>query len=1454
MVGAAAAADWPTFRHDNHRSGQTLEQLPAARLAARWVYRSPCPPQPAWAGPAKWDAYKNLTLRSMRNYDPVYHVTVCGSALYFGSSVDDSVHCINVADGREKWTFTTDGPVRIAPTCVGDNVYFGSDDGHAYCIRAADGGLVWKCAPADLSRRVLNNGRLIPLWPCRTGVLVADGKAYFATGMLPWKPSYLCAVDAETGHARGKDEYIREQFGMTMEGALLASKNHIFATQGRVPPLLFNRTDGTAVGSLPGGGGCFMLITDNDRVLHGPGNKTGWITDSNTQDRTQVASFPGANAMVVAGQVAYLLTDKTLSAVSRSTKETLWNVPCDCPLELILAGDTLFAGGRDAVAAFRCADGRQIWRAEVEGKAFGLAVAAGSLFVSTHEGTIHSFRPGESNKSARPTAPSAKPAVKEETDSKQPTGPKASEQPKKFTPSVGPYVQFAGPNTAIVRWQSAKPSPTVLEYGTSTLSSRIEDTEPKTDHVATLQDLRKDLTYYYVIRSKVDTEESVSKRYECDTFLNYRSGETDHARNTVDGDQAGSIYARAAEHILAATNIRKGICLIVGSGEGRLAVELARRSRLRVIGVDDDPKRVAAARAVLQKAKLYGSCATVHFVESLDSLPFVEAFADLVVSERFLAEGQPAGSASEMHRVLRPDGGTICLGIPGAAPTETARSRLEAWLAADGRKVEVTEAGGWLWGQVKRPPLSGSGVWTDQYGRADNSAYGGESLMGASNVNDLRVQWVGRPGPRAQTDRNGRKPSPLAVGGRLFMQGLERVIAISAYNGTILWSLEIPDFRRFNIPRDCGNWCADADNVFVAVRDRCWRIDAETGRVSNFFRVLPGTRTDWTYDWGYVGRIGNRLIGSAVKSGTSHTSFWGGGGWYDSKSGGATFKICSDRLFALDNESGEELWSHTGGLLINSTITMADGCIYFVECRNQKAIDLDSRRVGIPELWQDQFMVALNADSGQKIWEQPLDTADGNVVFYLACAQGKLVLVSSDWQYNVYAFDAATGGQLWERQVAWQSDNHGGHMSRPAIVGERVYVRPKVLSLLTGEVLPIVVPGGGCGTYAATDRTLLYRAGNVTMWSRDDNKPTSWARLRPGCWLSTIPACGMVLSPEAGGGCSCGNWLETSIAFMPSDHPAPQLSPDASHFLDEITVALDNRQKGGITRYTLDGSDPTAQSPRFRLPVKLNGTTTVKARTFWEKGRYGRPAHSDVLIGTFNRDYPGPIFEPDGMPFIGSPDINISRPGKTGLIRYTLDGADPTDSAPVFSRPIHLEKTMTIKARIFYEDGTESPITTAAYTKTEARAREAVEAVDLVAGLDCDAYEGDWEMLPDFDKLKPKKSTVLSRFRLDWRTRDDAFALRFRGFIRVPQEGIYNFYLASDDGSKLYIGEQEVVDNDGIHPVTEKSGWIALKAGLHPITVTFWDAVWDEALQVSYAGPGIARQAIPADVLFRKKQ
>ncbi|GIS63620.1 MAG: hypothetical protein CM1200mP2_58450 [Planctomycetaceae bacterium] len=109
--------------------------------------------------------------------------------------------------------------------------------------------------------------------------------------------------------------------------------------------------------------------------------------------------------------------------------------------------------------------------------------------------------------------------------------------------------------------------------------------------------------------------------------------------------------------------------------------------------------------------------------------------------------------------------------------------------------------------------------------------FAGEQLAGVSKSSDLAVQWVGRPGPRYQPDRNGRKPSPLSTAGRLFLQGLHRLVAVDAFNGSILWSLEIPDLERFNMPRDCGNWCADRDFVYAAIRDRLWQIDAGTGRV-----------------------------------------------------------------------------------------------------------------------------------------------------------------------------------------------------------------------------------------------------------------------------------------------------------------------------------------------------------------------------------------------------------------------------------------------------------------------------------------------------------------------------------------------------------------------------------------------------------------------------------------------
>ncbi len=163
----STAEDWPVYRHDNCRSGRTSESLDTKGLYEHWVWRSPQPPETAWAGPPKWDAYHNImSLPDLRDYDWAFHTVVAEGCVWFGSSADDSVYCLDAATGKEKWRYTTDGPVRIAPSYADGKIYFGSDDGYAYCLRASDGALVWKMSPASPGRRVLNNGRLIPLLPC----------------------------------------------------------------------------------------------------------------------------------------------------------------------------------------------------------------------------------------------------------------------------------------------------------------------------------------------------------------------------------------------------------------------------------------------------------------------------------------------------------------------------------------------------------------------------------------------------------------------------------------------------------------------------------------------------------------------------------------------------------------------------------------------------------------------------------------------------------------------------------------------------------------------------------------------------------------------------------------------------------------------------------------------------------------------------------------------------------------------------------------------------------------------------------------------------------------------------------------------------------------------------------------------------------------------------------------
>ena len=123
--------DWPTYLHDSSRSAMVPEAIKLP-LECQWIYHARHRPKPAWPPPAKRDIWHDLRqLPARAVFDRAFHVVSAGGRVYFGSSADDQVTCLDLKTGRPLWKFFTEGPVRFAPNVVGQRVVFGSDDGHA---------------------------------------------------------------------------------------------------------------------------------------------------------------------------------------------------------------------------------------------------------------------------------------------------------------------------------------------------------------------------------------------------------------------------------------------------------------------------------------------------------------------------------------------------------------------------------------------------------------------------------------------------------------------------------------------------------------------------------------------------------------------------------------------------------------------------------------------------------------------------------------------------------------------------------------------------------------------------------------------------------------------------------------------------------------------------------------------------------------------------------------------------------------------------------------------------------------------------------------------------------------------------------------------------------------------------------------------------------------------------
>lgn len=211
--------------------------------------------------------------------------------------------------------------------------------------------------------------------------------------------------------------------------------------------------------------------------------------------------------------------------------------------------------------------------------------------------------------------------------------------------------------------------------------------------------------------------------------------------------------------------------------------------------------------------------------------------------------------------------------------------------------------------------------------------------------------------------------------------------------------------------------------------------------------------------------------------------------------------------------------------------------------------------------------------------------------------------------------------------------------------------------------------------------------------------------------------------------------------------------------------------------------------------------------------------------------------------FVDSLIVELSTPTPGASLHYTLDGTEPTEQSPMYAGPIVVTGTTNLKARALHASLNDEYVAAATFTRLGMT--DPITPVKTSPGLACIYYEGSWDKLPGFDTLKSTKSVVMDSVAVPPFARDEDYGVVLSGFITVPKDGLYDFFIGSDDGSDFRIADTLLIDNDGLHGMGDVEGGIGLKAGTHQIQVRMFQKKGDEGLRLLVDGPGVRKQSVP---------
>ena len=252
----------------------------------------------------------------------------------------------------------------------------------------------------------------------------------------------------------------------------------------------------------------------------------------------------------------------------------------------------------------------------------------------------------------------------------------------------------------------------------------------------------------------------------------------------------------------------------------------------------------------------------------------------------------------------------------------------------------------------------------------------------------------------------------------------------------------------------------------------------------------------------------------------------------------------------------------------------------------------------------------------------------------------------------------------------------------------------------------------------------------------------------------------------------------------------------------------------------------------------------------YDPNQYSAPYAYAIEMENFGSFASKPAMEVDYPAGSLQPLITL-RAAAGSRIYYTLDGSAPNKSSLLYDKTFTLAKDAVVKAVAVSDGSLQSGIVEKKVSVYAWQASEKVKGA-LQNGLRAQVFELKPGSVNDLEGRSPVSTGITDKVGLKALTRRENVGLRVDGYIRIPEDARYQFYLSSDDGSRLWIDDQVIIDHDGMHGNDEKEGAAALRKGLHKIRVDFIQATGGIDLVLKYSSSAIPKQEIPAERYFYK--